>query len=128
MIKFTKEEISLCKQVMEKHRKDIEYGDWYWSTSHNKPLIVIAGGFRADEQKHFGVFKIWTISDCLEFFEEKGFNHIYGFIHFKDGTWTFTAENSIEDNQYKRTRGEKASTLLEACLKAVIEVLKNEKL
>ena len=28
MIKFTKKEISLCKQVAEKHRKEIDEGDW----------------------------------------------------------------------------------------------------
>ena len=118
MIKFTPEEISLCKKIAKRHRKDIEYGDWYWSTSHNKPLIAIAGGFRADEQKHFGVFKIWTISDCLEFLEEKGFNQDFHFKRFKNGNWSFTAE----DNKYKKVRGE-GETKRASCLKAVLAVL-----
>ena len=127
-MKFTKEEISLCKQVAEKHRKDIKYGDWYWSNSHNKPLIAIAGGFKANEQKHFGVFKIWTISDCLEFMKSKSF---YGSISNVGSYYETYYKKMIigendEDKSIKVYSGI-VKTPLEACLKAVLAVLEESK-
>ena len=127
MIKWTKEEISLCKQVTEKYRKEIEYGDWYWSKSHNKPLIAIAGGFKANDQKHFGVFKLWTISDCLEFLRERDYT-----ITFHDLRVIYPElEQPISVVIYRL--GQKVvktyygETPLEACLKAVLAVLEEEK-
>ena len=70
-MKFSKEEISLCKKITEKRRKEIKRGDWYWSKSHNKILLAIDGGFKINEQEFPGVFKIWQISDCLELLQTK---------------------------------------------------------
>ena len=127
MIEFTKEEISLCKQVAEKHRKDIEYGDWYWSNSHNKPLIAIAGGFKANEQKHFGVFKIWTISDCLEFLRERAF-YLEGLCQVDECEYECDVSEMDDMGLVRHTKRHfEGKTPLEACLKAVLAVLEEKK-
>ena len=124
-MEFNKEEISLCKQVTEKHRKPIKYGDWYWSKSHNKPLIAIAGGFKANDQKHFGVFKIWTISDSLEFLRERCKDHVL-LIH-EEGLDDDDEEWYLWFDEYKETQQwDKGKTPLEACLKVVLAVLEEE--
>ena len=121
MIESTKEEISLCKQIAEKRRKEIEYADWYWSASYNEPLLATDGGFRINEQKHHGVFKIWTIPNCLEFLRKEGY--MVRLIEYKN----YIGEKRIECNCYGHetkgafsTRGNKDE---EACLKAVLAVL-----
>ncbi|TES91643.1 MAG: hypothetical protein E3J87_07370 [Candidatus Cloacimonadota bacterium] len=121
-MKFTKEEISLCKQVAEKWRKKIEYGDWFIDFNEVKLKTFSGKGYREEDW-----LPLWTISDCLEFLEQKGFNHIFSFICYKDGEWTFTAESSVVGNPFKKIRGEKAKTPLEACLRAVLAVLEEGK-
>ena len=112
-MKFTKEEISLCKQAAEKHKKEIEYGGW----------LLNEGGFTKvwpyrHNCKRTDVIPLWTISDCLEFFEKIGLNQAFNFKRFNNGNWSFTAE----DNKYRKIRGE-GKTRLSACLKAVLAVL-----
>jgi len=117
MSKFTKIEIELCKQVAERHRKEIEYGDWYWSSAYPKILLAMDYGFKPNEQEFAGVFKIWTISDCLEWLMTKG-TDCGVFYDPKDEIWkgylTIIDQNCI---------AEKGKTPLEACLKAVLAVL-----
>lgn len=125
-MKFTKEEISLCRQVAKKHRKDIKYGDWYWSKSYNKPLLAMDYGFKIKEQEWSQVFKIWTISDCLEFLDK----------HTND--WSLDKDVDEEGKQtgkfclwWMPSPKHKDSyrigeTRLEACLKAVLAVLEEE--
>ena len=116
-MKFTKEEISLCKQVAEKHRKQIEEGDWYLPYSDDEEPEVYLAGITDDKANVIGI-PILSISDCLEFFEKKGFNQDFHFKRFKNGNWSFTAE----DNKYKKVRGE-GETKKAACLKAVLAVI-----
>ena len=125
-MKFTKEEISLCKQVAKRYMKPLEYGSWY-EFEGNMYLVVSKDGGVMDDT----VTPLWTISDCLEFLEKKGYGRIISFIHyiflqFGNRCWTFTAENIITSNNFKRARGEKANTKLEACLKAVLVVLEDK--
>jgi len=102
MIKFTKEEISLCKQIAEKHRKEIRQGDWILD-SDNKPWLIsgvelwkscrpgLENTITYDlepidrtqepivvlEKEEIEKYPaLWTISDCLEFLREKGFLYI----------------------------------------------------
>jgi len=69
-MKFTKEEISLCKQIAGRYRKDIEYGDWYIEPGTQKGVLL----WDYEDTPYFvgdqcsDTVPLWTISDCLEFF------------------------------------------------------------
>lgn len=121
MREFTKEEISLCKQVAERHRKKVEYGDWYLLNN-----ILVLSVFPVGDEKAFystssgRINPLWTISDCLEFLEKEGFNQDFHFKRFKNGNWSFTAEN-----KYKKVRGE-GKARRASCLKAVLAMLEEE--
>ena len=127
-MKFTKDEINLCKQIAEKHKKEIERGNWILDehsevrlTERIQGEIISVGdndSIRFISQYNPNVTPIWTISDCLEFLEEKGLNLYLQFMCFPNGNWRFAAE----DNKYEKVRGE-GKTRLEACLKAVLAVL-----
>ena len=127
-MKFTKEEISLCKQVAEKHRKDIEHGDWMIieGDPHEVPALYIGQDFPVTKRT---MLPLWTISDCLEFLREKG-----GFIvnaHDDIGD-SFSIEIETANGHWKGTRWLKTRKkfigkgLLEVCLKAVLAVLEEE--
>jgi len=123
MNKPIKEERDLCKQVAERYRKPIREGE-YIQQNYGKPEIIlltidyIHHHLPFIDEKHW--FPLWTISDCLEFFEEKGFNHDFHFKKFKNGSWGFTAEN-----KYKKVRGE-GKTKRASCLKALLTVFGEE--
>ena len=137
MTEFTKEEISLCKQVAEGHRKEIKKGDWAIEPDRaNIPLLVI------DTQMEYitlslnyeathdttckSLIPLWTISDCLEFLIEKGWNDIDIDIapHFEIQC---LAERGEVDKGYERGVEGWGKTALEACLKAVLAVLEEGK-
>ena len=113
-MKFTKEEISLCKQVLGGHKKEIEFGDWYYETD-------LEDIFLCEEINGQYVFPnlipLWTISDCLEFLKEKF--HILA----------LRADDKFECELYLKTHScsEVGKTPLEACLKAVLAVLEEKK-
>lgn len=109
-MKFTKEEISLCKQVAEKYRKDIGYGDW----TLNEGGFVKVWPYRHN-CKRIDVIPLWTISDCLEFLEENVNQVDVGQVKGeKPYCYIYDGLKGIEE----RFEGE---TKLEACLKAVLE-------
>ncbi len=106
---FTKEEISLCKQVAEKHRKELVYGDWFISYDGGIKLKALhQKGHRHEEN-----IPLWTISDCLEFLIRKPrVRTVEVVCDFK----TF----SVSIRPYGTFYG---NTSLEAYLKAVLAVL-----
>jgi len=131
MIKFTDEEISLCKQVAEKWRKDkLERGDWYL-------LYLLNGGEQIrlhDEIRPWIILTkdyipLWTISDCLEFLRERNFEmslcYFNKFSGYRIQIWKpeitqafysdYDLDRSLEQCTHK--------TPLEACLKAILAVL-----
>lgn len=120
-MKFNKEEISLCKQVAEKHRKEVEYGGWYISYDKEIRLKTFFGtGF--EEEKSI---PLWTISDCLEFLREKGSEWVDIRIHYPDTVVVEWAKRAKDVNLMENYRT--GDTLLEACLKAVLAVLEEGK-
>lgn len=132
-MKFTKEEVSLCSQVAEKHRKFIEYGGWFLNAQGK---VSCASGYAYPvnqpvrrEHENPKWIALWTISDCLEFLRGKGWTEIVIEINpqYCDDIKCF-AERGNVDKGYEREVDGKGKTTLEACLKVVIEVLKNEKL
>ena len=118
-MKFTDKEICLCKQIAEKHRRRIELGDWFITTKMGDIPFLFQYGTKPDNDDFI---PLWTISDCLEFLEEKGWNPY-------DMSWICEANMRIvyikpgEDSKEFKF---KADTLLEACLKAVLAVLENK--
>jgi hypothetical protein len=130
MIKFTTEEISLCKQIAEKHRKDIDDGDWIYHEPHNNYFLVVQHvilQYQLQTQKWFDELNaehrkmnipLWTISDCLEFLREKGFQ-TFLIMELAKG---WGCDGYIKDKIYEGT----GSSILEACLKAVLAVLEEE--
>jgi len=121
MIKFTKEEISLCKQVREKELllKPVKEGDWV-RNEYGKPstdLVTseyIRNVIRFTDIKHW--FPLWTISDCLEFLRERKSQMEFELVFGDEWKVIFHWIKVFEGN-----------TPLEACLKAVLAVLEEEK-
>lgn len=109
-MKFTKEEISLCKQIAEKYRKEIKYGDWY----EFKGKIYLQA-FKSEPKMSSTAVPLWTISDCLEFLRERGYSLNQ---HFEDDGFFHVA--LCDAGKEVKGRGD---TDLEACLKAVLAVL-----
>ena len=130
MNKWTKEEISLCKQVAEKYRKDIEYGSWYIEPKTQKGVLL----WDYEDTPYFigdqcsDTVPLWTISDCLDFLAERGL-WIIGFQQDENEWSVGFAETdelgmrAIEETQ----KWEDGNTPLEACLKAVLAVLEEKK-
>ena len=149
MMKFTKEEISLCKQIVEKHRKEVVQGDWIVN-SKNKRLLVSGVELwkiqrpglehtmaydldpvdrledaivTLDEQiKEY--IPLWTISDCLEFLKKRGYR-----------VTLFDEDLVASESFHAKCYGHKSKeafynfgkTLLVALLKAVLAVLEEGK-
>ncbi len=120
-MEFTKEEISLCKLVVEKHRKKIIFGVWFHDAEDPGHLPFLWCNL-TDELKRKSAVPLWTISDCLEFLIEKGLNHRLNFMCYPSGNWRITAE----DRKYRLVMGE-GETRLAACLLAVLVVFEREK-
>ncbi len=129
MSEITKEEVSLCKQIAEKHRKNIEYGAW----------LLNPGGFAKvwpyrNDCNRIDVIPFWTISDCLEFLEEKECTYIlyfYSEASFdSEKVWHEKRKGWYELSLFDFRKHEKqlfiGETRLEACLKAVLAVLENK--
>jgi len=125
-MKFTKEEISLCKQVAEKHRKEIKYGDW----SLNEGGFVKVWPYRHN-CKRIELIPLWTISDCLEFLYQKEvpleIETRYDPWAVKRGWRWHMWWGEPKDNVKPWGGSINAKTLLEACLKAVLAVLEEKK-
>ena len=121
-MRYTKEEISLCKQVAEKHKKKVGRGDWYLLNN-----ILVLSVFPVGEEKAFysassgRIILLWTISDCLGFLRGK-----YAHVHIN--THPKACECYIGQSGGQGTHDSfSGKTPLEACLKAVLAVLEEVK-
>jgi len=140
MTKFTKEEISLCKQVAEKHRKDLKVGDWLLKDEEiglvqdikidsvfNEWLITFlieseeVLGSGCIRQNDPDIIPLWTISDCLEFLREKKLRFTLYACELNEYSMSI-----IDDKNTIIVDTIGAKTPLEACLKAVLAVLEEE--
>jgi hypothetical protein len=70
-VKFTKEEINLCKQVAKKHREKLCYGDWWKGRGESVFLMNIPGENLRPSEQGKDIIPLWTISDCLEFLRDR---------------------------------------------------------
>lgn len=119
---YSKEEINLCRQVAEKYRKEIVFGDWYSDYrddsiglyQHEKPL--------KDRDK---VFPLWTISDCLKWLKERYDDVDVGSIQ---GEWEVQVHDAYDRVHHPEFLEDvRGKTPLEACLKAVLAVVEEKK-
>ena len=127
MTEFTKEEISLCKQVTKRHKKDIEYGDWYLEPKTQRGVLL----WDYEDSAYFvgdqcsDTVSLWAISDCLEFLRKEGY--MVRLLEYEN----HSGEKRKECNCYgHKTKGAFSTTSNkdeEACLKAVLAVLGEEK-
>lgn len=132
-MKFTKEEISLCKQVAEKHRKEIGKGDWWYRNEGNYPaeIVLVQGSGSADIfndiNKHMRLhshgFPLWTIPDCLEFLRERGW-YITACYQSLNSTELNISHVKLPNWKIDKHILMSAGTFLKACLRAVLAVLK----
>jgi len=143
-MKFTKTEIDLCKQIAERHRKELDVGDWFYvkMSDSDEPYIGCVTNTDKDRERprlwdcYDASFEIaivippWTISDCLEFLRER--KRIDGEIRlaYIDHHDKYFAHIFEEDASAIRTKiilVESGKTPLEALLKAVLAVLEEKK-
>ncbi|KKL27300.1 hypothetical protein LCGC14_2386530 [marine sediment metagenome] len=124
-MKFTKEEISLCKQVAEKHRKKVGWGDWGLVDDqiHLYDVITIE---KATVEK--GIIPLWAISDCLDWLQEKTYElgDERMDLYLRGKKWhCYPWVRCVKETEWH----EEGKTLLEALLRAVLAVLeeKNER-
>jgi hypothetical protein len=116
MIKFTKEEINLCRQIAGKHRKAIEPRQYFYNDHLEKIQWI---GERSLPKQAWAI-PIWTIPDCLEFLREKYFFESMLLQLIWDG-WNYVI--SKKPTQKEPSFQFSGITPLEACLKAVSAVL-----
>jgi len=123
-MKFTKEEISLCKHVREKDLllKPVKEGDWI-RNEYGKPStdLVTSEYIRNTlifiDIKHW--FPLWTIPDCLEFWRRNPRIQVVEIV------WDITKFKAyVSIRPYGSHDGK---TVLEGCLKAVLAVLEERK-
>jgi len=135
MIKFTKEEINLCKQVAEKHRKKIKRGDWiivdgrieligspyFYLEGKDNKLYKSVGGFLRG--KYLGKwFALFSISDCLGWLNQA--NSFKTQLYNTKWNWYCkTKRYEIGAKEYFA----KDKTPLEVCLKVILAVFGEEK-
>jgi phage-related protein len=141
-MKFNKEEVILCKQVAEKHKKEIKYGDWYLTITTNplnkkdkeesvnlnieKRTINPIEEMKKDRVFYNEYIPLWTISDCLEFLRDKGYSletHEEG--HFKRDIIYVEFHKYIEKMDIGHFHG-KGKTDPEAFLRVVLAVLEEK--
>ena len=138
-MKFSKEEVNLCKQIAEKRKKPLKLGDWMVVnfTQLRKEEVVLFDSKWAECPNRFPdgsavydcstdyyykkYFPLWTISDCLEFLEENDFTYTFHFITKKRGY-----ELILFDGHQKRPQIFEGKTRKIPCLKAVLTVLERK--
>ena len=138
MIKFTPEEINLCEQIAEKHRRNLKIGMYVWRKfcksvqliykldKEDKEIytVILKGSTRNhlywNNMEGLWLIPLWTISDCLEFLQEKT-NEVDVIELWRTGRklkWFCRLENH---------KWKPGKTPLEACLKAVLAILEEKK-
>lgn len=127
---MTKEERNLCKQIAKKHRKDIEYGDFYIEPKTQEGVLLwdyedsryLVGDQCSD------TVPLWTIKDCFEFLRGRDVDLTLNyFTHV--GWWQVQLWNESSTQAFYSdfNKENKNKTPLEACLKAVLAVLEEKK-
>ena len=130
-MKFTDEEIRLSKLIAEKERKEIKYGDWYLMKGESQVLLHdnhLKGTIHKYAKEMKSLTPLWTLSDAIEWLKKNIKN--FESVELTEGKddheicWWRVAPDDPSGIIPKSYQG---CTLLEACLKAILEILKEEK-
>ena len=125
MNKWSKEEVNLCKQVAERHRKYIGYGGWFLN-AWGKVSCACGYAYPVNrpvrrEYENPKWIALWTISDCLEWLKERYDDVNMGSIEDEWDAQVNDAYDRVHHPEFlEDIRGK---TPLEALLKAVLAVL-----
>lgn len=125
---FTKEEIALCKKIVEKYRKKIKYGDWFLN-AWGKATCACGYAYPTHKpirrkHEHPKWIPLWQISDCLEFLEKKYKEVSVGNIDDEWDVQVFGAFDNVKHPEFlEDIRGK---TPLEAFLKAVLAIVEEK--
>lgn len=133
-MKFTQEEISLCKKIAERHRRFPHKGDWEYNDNTKEPTLRTEKYLGMENPLFIdgaNIFLIWQIHDCLEFLRKRK----YRIAQCYDGYGIIRKDKSPDVTVVKLWNWEKdllpevegtGNTLLEALLKAVLAILEAE--
>jgi len=125
-MKFTETEIYLCRQIAKEYRKEIKYGDWFYS-EYLKEILChrpFINSIRDHEivNRDKKVTPLWTIEDCLELLRRRNFIVSILGQYPDDKTWLINIGKEFNDKDFHS----EGKTALEACLKPILEVLKTK--
>lgn len=111
---MNKTEIKLCQDIAKHWRKEINEGDWFYIVNQGHALVAMDESIQ--KSKSDNCIPLLTLEDCLKFLNEK-----IGTIELWRTGRTL--------KWYCRHSGKwwKGKTPLEACLRAVLAILKEEK-
>lgn len=126
-MKFTKEEIELCRKIAERYRKErLEKGDWYiLKLIHGKEQIRLHSNENPWIINTKDYIPLWTLSDCLEWLRGKGCR-LSG--HYDIADEIMISFSAATDSAMEKLPEvfDKGRTDLEVCLKIVLAVLEEE--
>ena len=129
-MKFTTEEIALCKKIAEKHRVEAREGSYLFYINKSFLVTHVTGSWiymilngaesniSATLDSRDTWFPLWQISDCLEFLIERSF---YVQLEYYGSKWQGKIYKS--DCQGYPNYKQSGKTPFEACLKAVLAIV-----
>jgi len=124
-MRYTKEEIEICREIAEHYRKPIKQGDYYYYKPNKECVLNLISGGIFNEKLDF---PLWTFEDARKWLGEKGeigililrYQQILGISH--KGYLTTILVQYVGGNYYEA----EGQTPLEAILKVVLAVMKEE--
>jgi len=140
-MRYTKKEIEICREIARYYQKPVRFGDWFiWSDippiNTNSPNLIDSYQLADDlnERKEKDWFPLWTFEDAREWLFERGWrlNQHYDGWSCRGGRvpqkpdmvglefWSY-------ENVLLPAFNGRGKTDLEAILKVVLAVLKEEK-
>lgn len=132
-MKFTQEEINLCKEIAKYHRREIKDGEWVVVTIGRLEVVELVimrgsdGLYRIRTSTELNAIKdenelipLWTLEDCLEFLEKKEYQ-----VDINRVLNSWFVEIYKIGHKAKSIKTWKAR-LLESCQKAVLAVLREK--
>lgn len=115
MSKFTASEIALCKKIAEYEKREIVYGDWFLLNNKLTLCAYSNDGWRKRMEEN--IIPLWTLSDCLAWLSQKE-----GVIEVWRTGITLKWICRLKNHKWRRGK-----TPLEACLKAILQILEGGK-
>jgi len=124
---FSESERKLCREIAETWRKTVGFGDWYLDYL-GEPRAFIDGDSAILD---VGMFPLLTLDDAVQEIERHGWEIIdMGVLSYNIVTETklyAVRITKFDDHRSPRSIRENGSTLREAALKCLLEIVKEER-